>query len=162
MGECVAPYVALDPLKAALPVHRSTMTMPLNHDDCEGNRHNACQLETEELHDSMRRRWERASEMYRKAHDGQAVQDLYQRLNHQKTLTSQLDYLQGAITDDEAIRIAYTSAGRPTATIIRGQSRRTRKRAVPNGMPIRVRVLLPDCHHQQRRTREASETTLPD
>ena len=119
MGECVAPYVALDPLKAALPVYRSTMTMPLNHDDCEGNRHNVCQLETEELHDSMRRRWERAAEMYRKAHEGQAIEDLYQRLNHQKTLTSQLDYLQAAITNGGAIRMAYTSAGRPTATIIR-------------------------------------------
>ena len=57
--------------------------------------------------------------MYRKAHQGQAIANLYERLNHQKTLTSQLDYLQGAITNDEAIRIAYTSAGRPTAVIIR-------------------------------------------
>ena len=29
LGECVAPYVALDPLQAALPVHRPTMTLPL-------------------------------------------------------------------------------------------------------------------------------------
>ena len=36
-----------------------------------------------------------------------------------KTLTSQLDYLQSAITDDGAIRIAYTSADRPTSVIIR-------------------------------------------
>ncbi len=28
LGECIAPYMALDPLKAALPVHRATMTMP--------------------------------------------------------------------------------------------------------------------------------------
>ena len=33
LGECMAPYVALDPLEAALPVHGPSMTMPLNHDD---------------------------------------------------------------------------------------------------------------------------------
>ena len=49
MGECIAPYVTLDPLKAALPVHRSTMTMPLTHEDCEGDKHNACQLDVGSL-----------------------------------------------------------------------------------------------------------------
>ena len=56
MGECIAPHVALDPLTAALPVHRSTMTMPLNHDDCDASRHNACRLDVESLHDTMNRR----------------------------------------------------------------------------------------------------------
>ena len=71
------------------------------------------------MHDSMRRRWEKAAEMYRQAHEGQTIKDLYSRLNHQNTLTSQLEYLQGAITGGRAIRMAYTSAGRPTATIIK-------------------------------------------
>ena len=34
LGECIAPYVAMDPARAALPVHRPTMTMHLNHDEC--------------------------------------------------------------------------------------------------------------------------------
>ena len=88
MGECIAPYVALDPLTAALPVHRPTMIMPLNHDDCSDEKHDACRLDVDPLHDSMRRRWERAAELYRKAHEGQAIEDLYKRLNHQKVLTS--------------------------------------------------------------------------
>ena len=58
MGECVAPYVALDPLKAVLPVHRSTMTIPLNHDNCQGDKHNACYLDVALLHPTMQRRWE--------------------------------------------------------------------------------------------------------
>ena len=118
MGEFVAPHVALDPLTAALPVHRPTMTMPLNHDDCSDEKHHACRLDLDSLHDSMRRRWERAAELYHKAHEGQAIEDLYKRLNHQKVLTGQLEYLRGAISEGEAIRVAYTSAGRPTATII--------------------------------------------
>ena len=119
MGECIAPYVALDPLTAALPAHRTTMIMPLNHDDCSDEKHNACRLDVDSLHDSMRRRWEKAAELYRKTHEGQSIEDLYKRLNHQRVLTSQLEYLQEAIAEDKAFRIAYTSAGRPTATIIK-------------------------------------------
>ena len=119
MGECIAPYIALDPLKAALPVHRPTLVMPLNHDDCDGDKHGACRLEIGSLHDSMRRRWEKAADMYRQVHKGQPIEDLYKSLNHLNKLTSQLEYLQGAITDGGKVRLAYTSAGRPTATIIK-------------------------------------------
>ena len=31
LGECIAPYVTLGPLKAVLPVHHPTMTMPMSH-----------------------------------------------------------------------------------------------------------------------------------
>ena len=119
LGESVAPYVALDPLKAALPVHGPTMTVPLNHDDCEGNKHDACCLEVSELHPSMQRRWNNAAEMFREAHKNQAIKDLYSNLNHLNKLTSQLEYLQSAITGDGTVRVAYTQAGQPTAAVIR-------------------------------------------
>ena len=119
LGESVAPYVALDPLKAALPVHGPTMTVPLNHDDCEGNKHDACCLEVSELHPSMQRRWNNATEMFREAHKNQAIKDLYRNLNHLNKLTSQLEYLQNAITGDGTVRVAYTQAGQPTAAVIR-------------------------------------------
>ena len=119
LGECIAPYVALDPLKAALPVQRSTMTMPLSHDDCEGNKHNACLLEVAELHSTMQRRWNNAAEMFREAHKNQAIKDLYSNLNHLNKLTSQLEYLQGAITNEQTVRVAYTQSGQPTAAIVR-------------------------------------------
>ena len=119
LGECIAPFVALDPLKAALPVHRPTMTMPLNHDDCEGDKHNACRLDVAALHPTMRRRWSKAAEMYGATHKNQEIKDLYSRLNYQRMLTEQLDYLRGAIASDEKVRVAYTKSGRPTATIVR-------------------------------------------
>ena len=119
LGECIAPYVALDPLKAALPVHRPTMTMPLSHDDCEGNKHDTCRLEVTELHSTMQRRWNNAAEMFREAHKNQAIKDLYSNLNHLNKLTSQLEYLQGAIAGDGTVRVAYTQAGQPTAAVIR-------------------------------------------
>ena len=45
LGECVVPYVALEPLKAVLPVHRPTMTLPLLPED--GG------LDVERLHATM-------------------------------------------------------------------------------------------------------------
>ena len=119
LGECVAPYVALDPLKAAMPVHRPTMTMPLVHEGCKDGKHDACRLDLESLHQSMSRRWANATEMYREAHQQRVIKDLYDRLNYQKILTSQLEYLQGAITGDGTIRVAYTQSGQPTAAIMR-------------------------------------------
>ena len=119
LGECIAPYVALDPLKSALPVHRPSMTMPLNHDDCEDGNHAACRPEVFELHHTMQRRWTIADQMYREAHQNQAIKDLYSNLNHLNKLTDQLQYLQGAIDGNATIRIAYTTSGRPTAAVVR-------------------------------------------
>ena len=118
LGECIAPYVALDPLKAALPVHRPTMTMPLNHDDCEDGKHQACRLEVAELHPTMQRRWNNAAAMFNEAQN-QAIKDLYSNLNHLNKLTSQLEYLRGTTAGDGTVRVAYTQAGQPTAAVIR-------------------------------------------
>ena len=119
LGECIAPYVALDPVKAVLPVHRSTMTMPLNHDECEDDKHDACSLEISALHSTMQRRWNTADAMFREAHKNRTIKDLYKNLNHLDKLTSQLEYLQDAIAGNGAIRIAYTTQGEPTAAIIK-------------------------------------------
>ena len=118
LGECIAPYVALDPLKAALPVHRPTMTMPLNHDSCD-DKHGDCGLEVADLHSSMQRRWNNAADMFHEAHEKQVINDLYDRLNYQKILTSQLEYLRVTTTGDGTVRVAYTQSGQPTAAIIR-------------------------------------------
>ncbi len=117
LGECIAPFVALDPLKAALPVHRPTMTMAVDHSECEGHKHN-CRLDMQALHQTMRKRWNIAEEMFRDAHKNQAINDLYDRLNYQNILTSQLEYLQAAINGGETARVAYTQSGQPTAAII--------------------------------------------
>ena len=118
LGECVAPYVALDPVKAVLPVQRSTMTVPLNHDECENDKHDACSLEISALHSTMQRRWNNADAMFREAHKNRTIKDLYKNLNHLDKLTSQLEYLQDAIAGNGTIRVAYTQAGQPTAAII--------------------------------------------
>ena len=118
-GDCFAPYVALEPLKAALPAHRPTMTLPLRHDDCGGDKHSACRLDAAALHSSMQRRWNNVSAMFTAMHPNQAIKDLYHRLNHLNKLTRQLEYLRGAIAGNGTVRIAYTQSGQPTAAFIR-------------------------------------------
>ncbi len=110
LGECVAPYAALEPLKAALPVHRPTMTISLLPDGG---------FDVAALHDSMRRRWNNAAAMFREAHQGRVITELFDNMNHLNKLTSQLEYLQGAIAGDGTVRVAYTQSGQPTAAIIR-------------------------------------------
>ena len=110
LGECVAPYVALTPLQAVLPVHRPTMTIPLLPDGG---------LDVAALHPTMQRRWNNAADMFREAHQGRGITESFANLNHLNKLTSQLDYLQGAIAGDGTVRVAYTSSGEPTAVIIR-------------------------------------------
>ena len=117
LGECIAPYVALEPLKAALPVHRPTMTMALNHDDCD-DKHNACRLEVSSLHHTMQRRWNNAAEMYREAHKTQAIKDLYSNLNHLNKLTNQLEGMQDTTANGAMTRVAYTTQGEPTSAIV--------------------------------------------
>ena len=122
LGECVAPYVALDTLKAALPVHRPTMTLPINAEHCPGqhkpNQHSNLCLDASQLDYRMQRRWESAAEMFKKAHEDRSITELFANLNHLNKLTSQLDYLQMAIADGTRVRVAYTTSGRPTATVI--------------------------------------------
>ena len=110
LGECIAPYVALEPLKAVLPVHRSTMTTPSLPDGG---------LDVAALNSGMQRRWDNAAALFRDAHKGRVIAELFDNLNHLNKLTSQLDYLQGAIAGDGTTRIAYTTQGEPTAALIK-------------------------------------------
>ena len=151
LGECIAPYVALDPLQAALPVHRPTMTIPLLPDGG---------LDVAGLHSTMQRRWNNAAEMYQNAHKSQAIKELFDRLNHQNILVSQLEYLQGAIAGDGTIRVAYTQAGEPTAAVIRDSNAIVDRKLVPDNMPVRERSPLPACHYQQQRVGSAGQAVL--
>ena len=119
LGECIAPYVALEPLQAVLPVDRATMTMPLDCRECNGEKHDACRLDVTALHPTMQRRWDNAAQMFRQAHQGRGITELFPNLNHLNKLTSQLESLQRAIAINGTTRVAYASSGEPTATIIK-------------------------------------------
>ena len=123
LGECVAPYVTLDTLKAVLPVNRSTMTLPINAAHCPSqhkpNQHSNLCLDASQLDHRVQRRWESAATMFQKAHESRSITELFANLNHLNKLTGQLDYLQRAISTGNQTRIAYTTSGRPTAAVVR-------------------------------------------
>ncbi len=123
LGESLAPYVALYPLTAALPVSKATMTMSLDHADCEELpsgfiRHNACEVDRQRLDGRMRSRWETMERLWEANRGKTDTKSLTQNLNWLNKLTSQLGYLRDP--GERPIRIAYTTSGRPTAALITG------------------------------------------
>ena len=121
LGESLAPYVALSPLKAALPVSKASLTMPLDHSACKVLkngliRHNACEVDALELDPNMRARWEKMERLWDANKGKNDTKSLTLRLNYHNILTSQLDYLRDP--GDRPVRVAYTQSGRPTAAII--------------------------------------------
>ena len=122
LGESVAPYIALPPLTAALPVSKATMTMPLDHSRCAKNgktgkiRHSACRVDTQELDARMQERWPLMEALWDANKGKSDNKSLTQNLNWMNKLTSQLEYLRNP--GERPARIAYTTSGRPTAALI--------------------------------------------
>ncbi len=122
LGESVAPYVTLSPLTAALPVDKPSMTLPLDHNRCPVNpitgnvRHNACVVDTAKLETRMRSRWNTIESLWDANKGKNDKMSLYQRLNYHNILTSQLEWMHNP--GERPIRIAYTTSGTPTATLI--------------------------------------------
>ena len=122
LGESIAPYVTLPPLTAALPVDKTSMTLPLDHTSCPANprtgniRHNACVVGTAQLDTRMRTRWNTMSSLWDANKGKNDKKSLYQNLNYLSKLTSQLEWLRNP--SDRPVRIAYGASGAPTAAII--------------------------------------------
>ncbi len=122
LGESVAPYVTLSPLTAALPVDKPSMTLPLDHSSCPVNpktgnvRHNACVVDTAQLETRIRSRWNTIESLWDANKGKNDKMSLYQRLNYHNILTSQLEWLRDP--GNRPVRIAYTTSGTPTATLI--------------------------------------------
>ena len=130
LGECIAPYVALTPAKAVLPVSKATMVMPLDHSDCPEDaktgkvKHIACRVDTLELDARMQYRWPVMESLWDANKGKNDDKSLIQRLNFNRSLTTQLRWMRRMMSNlDETqdilpVRIAYAAAGRPTAALI--------------------------------------------
>ena len=112
LGESIAPYYALQPHKAALPIDKKTMVMPLK-DDGSG------EVDPRKLDRNMEIRWETMCRLW----------DENKGANDKKTLSQNLDWL-GKLSSQLAwciepgrrgIRIAYTTSGEPSAAVIDDQ-----------------------------------------
>ena len=107
LGESLAPFVLLEPRKAALPVHKPTMKLP---------RTSGGELDVKALDDYMQHRWSIMSKLW-EANKGKAdTKTLIENLDWLGKLSKQLAWLRSF--GGRPLRIAYTTSGEPTASFV--------------------------------------------
>ena len=109
LGETVAPYVTLEPLKALLPLKQGDSAISTDDDGPGG-------IRLGQLERRMRERWQTASSLWEKNKALANNLNLLSQLDYMGKLSSQLEWQQDA--GDRPVRVVYTSAGQPTAAII--------------------------------------------
>ncbi len=113
LGETVAPYVTLEPLKALLPVKRGNAEIPADEGGPGG-------VSLGGLERRMRGRWRTASRLWEENRTRANKLDLLQQLDYMGKLSSQLDWQLD--TSSRPFRVVYTKAGQPTAAVLRNDS----------------------------------------
>ena len=112
LGETIAPYVTLEPLKSLLPLRQGDAAIPTDLTD--PNSPGGIRLGG--LERRMRERWQTVSHLW-ESHKALANNlNLLGQLDYMGKLSSQLEWQQDA--GDRPVRVVYTSAGQPTASII--------------------------------------------
>ncbi len=113
LGETVAPYVALEPLKALLPLKRGEAAITPDEDGPGGIRLGG-------LERRMRERWRTVSRLWE---DNKALAnnlDLLGQLDYMGKLSSQLDWQNSS--EGGQVRVVYTKSGEPTAALLQGNT----------------------------------------
>ena len=107
LGETLAPYIALEPRQAVLPVHKPTMCL---------TRTATGELDTNVLDSRMQDRWNAMTKLWDANKGKNDTKLLLQRLDYHGSLSKQLAWLRDP--GDRPVRIAYTTHGEPTAAVI--------------------------------------------
>ncbi len=113
LGETVAPYVTLEPLKALLPLKRGAAAIPTNDDGPGGIRLGGLEWR-------MRERWQTVSRVWEENKAIANRLNLLGQIDYLHKLSSQLEWQEDK--GDRPIRLVYTSAGQPTASLIQENS----------------------------------------
>lgn len=109
LGETLAPYTTLEPLKAVLPIKHGEKSFDIADSGVAG-------INIGSLRMRMRDRWRIINQLWE---DNKAVANklnLFQRIDYYGNLSSQLKWRENP--GDRPIRLVYTSAGSPTAAIV--------------------------------------------
>ncbi len=109
LGETVAPYVTLEPLQALLPLKQGDHAIPADDDGPGG-------ISLGGLEPRMRERWQTVSALWENKKEPVNRLNLLGRIDYHGELSSQLDWQLNS--NNRPVRIAYTSAGQPTAAIL--------------------------------------------
>ena len=109
LGETVVPYATLDPLKAMLPLRRSDGSLLTEPDGLSGIRLSG-------LARNMRDRWQTISNIWEQNRAEANELSLLGQLDYYGKLSAQLEWQQNPYGRE--IRVLYTEAGEPTATLL--------------------------------------------
>ena len=109
LGETLAPYVMLDPLKAVLPLTQSDSKLPTDDGGPGG-------IDLGQLGRRMRSRWRTVSELWERNKSPSNKLNLLRQMDYMRKLSSQLEWRQDS--GDRPVRMAYGSSGAPTAALI--------------------------------------------
>ena len=109
LGETIAPYVALPPLKAILPLKQGDATIPADGDGPGGIRLGG-------LERRMRERWQIVSALWENNRAPVTRMNLLGQLDYLHKLSSQLEWRENS--EDGQVRVVYTKSGEPTASIL--------------------------------------------
>ena len=113
LGETIAPYVALEPLKALLPLKRGDAAIPTDDNGPGGIRLGG-------LERRMRERWQMVSRLWE---DNKALANnlnLLGQLDYYGKLSAQLDWQRNS--GERSIRVLYNQSGAPTAALVEDDS----------------------------------------
>ena len=109
LGETIAPYVTLEPLKALLPLKHGDTAIPKDDGGTSGIRLGG-------LERRMRERWQTVSALWEEHRAPVNKLNLLEQLDYLSKLSSQLEWQRAPV--DRPIRLVYTSSGQPTAAIL--------------------------------------------
>ena len=110
LGETLAPYVTLDPLKAVLPLKSGEYEIPKDKNGVGGIRLGG-------LERQVRARWQTVSRLWEDNKARANKLKLLDRLDYHRELSAQLEWQKDP--GGRPIRVAYNTAGQPTAALLR-------------------------------------------
>ena len=109
LGETVAPYVKLYPLKAVLPLKKGEWEIPIDE-------RGVSRVRLGGLERRMRDRWRTVSHFWEENKAAANRLDLLGRLDYHRGLSAQMKWRK--YPGERPVRIIYGAAGTPTATLL--------------------------------------------
>ena len=109
LGETVAPYVTLDPLKALLPLKQGDAAIPADANGPGG-------IELGGLGQRMRGRWQAVNGIWEDNKTPDNKLNLLGRLDYHGELSAQLEWQENP--SERPVRIVHTQNGVPTAALV--------------------------------------------
>ena len=115
LGETLAPYATLDPLKALLPISRNDPSIAKSAD---GSGIGGVRIAS--LEQRMRERWKTVSGLWEQNRSSNNKLNLLGRLDYHGELSAQLEWQRDS--GDRPVRVVYNSSGEPTAALLHDNS----------------------------------------